>query len=161
MKLNKIFTWLGVFIISALLIGKLNTFFGDEKKVGSPDHQTERPSEEQVIAVTPEELLVAYAEDTVAANKKYKGKSLVITGHIYSTNTDTTDSTYLLVRTGTEFEFINPNYRVIPREKEEKSTSSPIKLKKVTLHCIGNSEILGTPVLSNCHVQSMHNISQQ
>ena len=110
--------------------------------------QSEAPVE--TIEVTADELLKAYKENELAGDKAYKGKNLIVTGILDSIESGMGDSPYLTLKAGDEYEFNTPQAHF-----QKSETDSLIELKKgesVTLHCIGNGEIIGSPMISDCKV---------
>lgn len=61
----------------------------------------------RAIEVTAEELLDAYATNEVAAKKKYENKYICITGIVESIGEDITDTLYITLSSGDEWDFGN------------------------------------------------------
>lgn len=68
---------------------------------GKADQKTEGP----VIEVAADELFKAYQANEVAADEKYKGKVLVVSGIIENIGKDIMDTPYVSLKAGGEYSF--------------------------------------------------------
>lgn len=124
----------------------------------TPDTQVATESAEVVtpepvvetIEVTADELLDAYKENELAGDKKYKGKTLVVTGVLDSIQSGMGDTPFLLLKAGDEFEFNMPQAHFDASE-----TDSLVALKKgesIKIQCVSDGEMIGSPMLKECKV---------
>ncbi|QBP10129.1 OB-fold protein [Cupriavidus metallidurans] len=150
--MKKILKW---FVIAAVVIIVLAEIFGGDKENGTAD--PEAPSvnttpAEPPVQVTANDLLNAYKENEIAANQKYKGKQLILKARISSIEAGMGDEPYLVLTAGSEFEFSRPQAHLA--RGQDAAAAALKKGQQVTLQCIGNSEVAGTPMLKDCRVQS-------
>lgn len=104
----------------------------------------------ETIEVTADELLAAYKENELAGDKKYKGKTLLVTGVLDSIQSGMGDTPYLLLKAGDEFEFSMPQAHFDASE-----TDSLVALKKgesIKIQCVSDGEMIGSPMLKKCKV---------
>lgn len=111
----------------------------------------EEPAEE-AIKVTAQELLEAYDENGVAADKQYKGKELQVTGTVGSIGTDILDDAYITLK-NEEDEYAIISVQCYFEKSEEDSIASLKAGDKVTVTgvCQGNNLNI---VLKKCNVVS-------
>lgn len=123
----------------------------DTTTTTQPETTTEAAAApEEVVEVTAEELWAAYDQNELAGDKAYKGKTLVVTGVLDSIESGLGDTPYLTLRAGDEYNFNTPQAHF-----DKAETDSLISLSKgetVTLRCIGDGEIIGSPMLSDCTI---------
>jgi len=102
-----------------------------------------------VIQVTAKELAQQYEDNEAAGDAKYKNKLLEVTGVITSITKDLFDDTQIHLKGIHSFFDV---YATLESSEEAKA----IELKKqqpITLHCIGDGEVIGVPLLKNCMIQ--------
>lgn len=102
-------TWL---IIGIMLFGGCVAIFGGSDTAESGNtaptnsgtiattEPTTAPTEEPVIEISPSDLYAAYEENEVAADNKYDGKMIRITGIIDDIGKDITDTVYVTIIAG-------------------------------------------------------------
>lgn len=98
--------------------------------------------------VTAKELVAAYKENEVAADSKYKGEEVEITGAISSIASDLMDEPLISLSAGPA-EFLSANLSGI-------SKGTAMKLKKgqtITARCVCTGEVIGMPQLKDCTIQ--------
>ena len=61
------------------------------------------------------------------------------------------DEPYLVLKAGDQFEFNKPQAHLAKEDEAKAATLS--KGQQITLRCIGNSEVGGTPMLKDCVIQ--------
>lgn len=104
----------------------------------------------ETMEVTADELLAAYKENELAGDQEYKGKTLVVTGVLDSIQSGIGDTPYLLLKAGDEFEFSMPQAHF-----DKSETDSLVTLKKgesIKIQCLGDGEMMGSPMLKDCKV---------
>ncbi|VTU36138.1 OB-fold protein [Variovorax sp. PBL-E5] len=90
-------------------------------------------------------LFAAYKANEVAADLKYKGKQLLVTGRLESISKDFADDPYLSIQSGNEFESVRANF-------DKSAIAELATLQRgqiVTLHCTGGGMVVQSPML-NC-----------
>ena len=106
---------------------------------------------EAAIKVTPDELVSAYSENEIAANKQYKDKKLEVTGKLESISAGIGDEPYLVLKTGKQFDMDRPQAHLA---KSDQGKAADLKKgQTITLICVGGGEVMGTPMLSDCVIQ--------
>lgn len=107
----------------------------------------EPKAEEPAIAVTSLELAAAYEENEIAADQKYKGKRLEVTGTITGIDSDLMDKP--VVQLETKNPFMSAGASGLPVEV----AATLKKGQKITLICTGNGEVMTMPQLNECVVK--------
>ncbi len=104
------------------------------------------------IPITAPQLFADYHANEVAADEKYKGKWLAVTGQVDSVGKDILDNIFISLRTQNRF--------MSARAQMEQSDSDQVaRLKrgqKVMLLCSGSGLLLGSPLLDKCRVVEQH-----
>ena len=101
------------------------------------------------ISVTPREIESAYEENTVAADEKYKGKSLGITGTAKEISTNITGEA-IITMVGNDkmsdpvLNFVKVNLRSVAQIKPGQTISAI---------CTGEGDSMKTPLLGNCTLE--------
>jgi hypothetical protein len=97
--------------------------------------------------VTAAEITKAYDGNTVAADQKYKGKTLKIKGTVSDIATDFLGNPYVTMKGGVN-EFMEPQFKFPSGAADQMA-----KLKKgqaVTFVCTGAGDVAKTPMLDDC-----------
>lgn len=150
--------WLIVFIFAVNIFGG-----GDDSPSGSTNSTTRATTqattqtatkatepEETVIEISPEDLQQAYSENEVAADEKYDGKMLKITGTIDSIGKDIVDKVYVTLETGEYWEEIQCYFS----SKAQIEAVANLKSGDVITiigRCDGLS--IGNVIVKNCEIQ--------
>ncbi|HTV54040.1 MAG TPA: hypothetical protein VMI06_03915, partial [Terriglobia bacterium] len=104
--------------------------------------------EPPAMPVSALELFSAYQSNEVAADNKYKGRLLLVSGYVESINKDFIDNPYLMLATPNEFMGIRADLN-----KEEESTAAQLsKGEPINLRCTGGGMTLGSPILNGCSI---------
>ena len=152
--LKKILMWVGIVFVVLVVIG---IFAGgkESSNATSAESNSEQTAqtvqEEAPIQVKASELLNAYKNNEIAANQQFKDKSLLVTAIVESIEADLMDEPYLVLKAGDQFEFNKPQAHLAKEDEAKAATLS--KGQQITLRCIGNSEVGGTPMLKDCVIQ--------
>ncbi|WP_151821030.1 OB-fold protein [Acinetobacter seifertii] len=154
--MKKIIKWV---VIAIILLIVLAAIFGPDKKKDSySSSTTSEASTESApappvppVEVSANDLLKAYKDNEIAANNKFKDKSVLVSGTLKSIGADFSDKPLLTLKAGGEFEFNEPQATLA--ESDEPKAASLSKGQKIKLLCIGNSEVAGTPMLKDCVIQ--------
>lgn len=99
--------------------------------------------------VTSRELAVAYDENTVAADQRFKSKQFKVKGVVTGINTDIMGNPYITMK-GTN-QFLEPQFQF-----DKKASEQLAQLKKgmnVVLICTGKGDIAKTPMSDDCFMQ--------
>ncbi|HCR3456743.1 hypothetical protein ACFYLL_14010 [Proteus mirabilis] len=98
------------------------------------------------IRVTAREMQQTYASNEARGDKTYKGKNIIITGIIKSIDSSIGDIPVVSLNTGEMFSTVRLHlakpYRDMAADLD--------KNQKITLACVGDSVIIGSPGLKDC-----------
>lgn len=98
------------------------------------------------ITVTAQQLYNDYHANEVAADAKYKGRPLLVTGTISSIDKDAFDNIQLMLATSDMFSHV-----MATLDDSQKSKAMTLaKGNKQTVLCEGGTMIIGSPTLSDC-----------
>lgn len=122
---------------------------------GSTDAKTEAKADAKptkaTINVTADVLTKDYEDNEVAANSKYKDKTVVVTGVIDSIAADITDEPLIHLKSKVAYGMNNPMVHLI---KEDQAKAVNLKKgKSITVECTSVNEIAGSPDLSDCKIK--------
>ena len=134
-------------VISLAILASFSTM-----AIGSGEDDAEVEAEvsaEDAIKVKSTELEKAYDENEVAADEKYKGKSLLVSGTVESINKGIGDDMYVTLGEGS-FVIGCDAYFADDHKDDLKSLK---KGQKVTVLCQGDGKLMG-PQLRGCSLQS-------
>jgi DNA-directed RNA polymerase subunit RPC12/RpoP len=100
--------------------------------------------EEATVQVSAFDLARDYDANEVAADNKYKGRRIDITGQVQSINKDFKDEVWLGIAARNQF---------MPIHASGFSPSQVVELKKgdqITITCRGSGMVIGSPMLKDC-----------
>ncbi len=103
----------------------------------------------ETIVVTADELFADYESNEVAADMKYKGKMLDITGKVDSITSGMGDKAQVNLVTSNQFQSATGR-------GDKDFTAKAATLKKgetVRMICKGDGEVIGSPQLKDCVIQ--------
>ena len=114
--LKKILIGVAVVFVGLMVLGMI---IGDDTKTASVESTASnesvkavasetKQSKEEVITVGVEELCTSYEKNEVAADKKFKGKLIKITGKVDDIKKDLLDNLYVTLRRQKDFEICQP-----------------------------------------------------
>lgn len=103
------------------------------------------------VTVTSAALAKAYKDNEVAADQKYKGKLIEISGTVTGVDNGTFDNEIIVKLTDGEYDFSGPMCYMKPSEHDK--VVSYTKGQQVTLIGTGNSATIGSPMLKDCVVK--------
>ncbi|MGP1718447.1 MAG: OB-fold protein [Methylophilus sp.] len=148
--MKKALTW-GLGIIAALIIVWLIV------GASSEETQTQQTAEEKPVPgnnappfeTTAGEIAKAYADDTVAADKKYKNKAFIASGSVVEVKTDESDHAVLVLDGG-----VNPSLEphFILADSEKNKAAELKKGQKVKLQCYGKGEVTKIAHAEDCEL---------
>lgn len=140
--------WLAIVVIG-IIAGSTHSSTKSDSPIApdAPAPAIEHATAEQkesTITVDSSTLSAEYKANEVAADLKYKGKRLTVTGTVASINKDFTDSVWVGLSTDNEF---------MPIHAEGFRPSQVAELKKgdrIQITCTGAGMFVGDPFLKNC-----------
>lgn len=147
---KKIAIGLGILILLLIIIGSL----GDENKNSEVSRDqgltsNGQPQSEEVVKVSAVQLSKAYDENKVAADAKYEGKKLEISGVIDSIGKDITDAPYVVLK-GVEYKLFGVQC-MFPRAKES-NLISLTKGQSLTVQGKLSGELIGNVIVRDCEI---------
>ncbi len=105
----------------------------------------EAPQELPVIDVTAKELSAAYDANEVSADASFKGRKLKVSGTVMGIDKDFTDN--IIVKLGPTS---NMFMSVFAYGMTPSRAGSLSKGQKLTLTCVGDGKMIGSPILREC-----------
>jgi putative nucleic acid binding protein len=145
-KPSGIVKWGGGFIAAVVALGMCGKLMGD-KKPEQPQQQAAAAA--AAIQVTNDTLWREYDANEVAADNKYKGKVLAVSGTVASIDKDFMDN--IVVHLLSPNEFMNTSATMQKSEAGQAAALS--KGQHVKVVCEGNGRVVGSPVLKDCVLQ--------
>lgn len=124
-----------------------------EKETTTTNSSTinEEEKESNVMKVDYEELHKDYMDNPIAADEKYKGKILELTGEVYNIDREIAGNPYITFNIGGEYSF--QDVRITFKKSEEEKVTKLKKGQEVTIKgkCMGT--LLSTTVsLNDCEI---------
>jgi len=100
-----------------------------------------------VISVSAEQLLAEYKANEIAADEKYKGKAIEVTGTIENIGKDILDNMYVALKSGEQYDF--RSVQCFLGENLRKEAASLSKGSRITVRgeCAG---MMGTIQINDC-----------
>lgn len=164
--LKKVIKWVLMFFGAMVVLGIVIASCSSDKTTNSANEPAAAAQEaadqsttesqpaaepEQLETVTADQILNAYKTNEIAANQALKDKKFIVTGVIHAISADFSDKPVIELKAGDEFEFNRPQASLA--EGEENKAASLAKGQSISMACIGNSEVGGTPMLKDCVIQ--------
>lgn len=107
----------------------------------------EAKPEEPPVAVTARDLAKAYEENEIAADQRFKGKPIAVSGTVSGIDSDMMDKP--VIRLAGQNDFMSVNASGLAGDV----AAGLKKGQKVTLVCTGAGEVIGMPQLEECSLQ--------
>lgn len=104
----------------------------------------EQPNNEEIIEVDYNTLHKEYMDNPIAADAKYKGKILSLTGNVDSIDREIAGNTYITFQVGASYDF--QNIRITFKKSEEEKVAQLKKGQTVTIKGKCNGTLLSTTV---------------
>lgn len=145
--MKRVLKWVFGIFAGLIVIGLI---FGGKTNTSSPDSSSSveaKAAEPVAFETTAAEITKAYSDNTLAADKKYKDKSFIVSGTVAEINTDMFDRAYLTLKGGVN-QFMEPQFVLDDAEKEKAATLK--KGQKIKLKCVGKGDIAKTPMSEDC-----------
>lgn len=134
----------GGFYVTAILSDVFDSFST------STTEQTETQQVKTIVSVTAYDLAAAYKSNEVAADEKYKGKTLRITGTIDSIGKDIIDTPYVTLK-GEPGDYSMEDVQCMFAEDDIATLSKLSKGTTITIIGTGG-DYLTNAQLDNCHI---------
>ena len=134
------------FIVLGIIFSEKDTDNSSTNTAEVVATETELP-----VEITAQELFREYQANEVAANLKYKGRELKITGVIDSIQAGLYDEPIIVLIAGGEFDIASVQADL--KDSEHDKAVDLRRRQQITLICVGASEVLGDPMLENCLIQ--------
>jgi hypothetical protein len=138
-----------VIVFGLMVLGVLGTMHPSSTQNATSDSDGATPvaqTEPRALPVQAERLFLDYQRNEVAADQKYRGRRLLVTGMVTSVNKDFTEKVYLML--GTSNMFMGVHAILEPSEVPRAGELS--KGEEVTVLCTGGMMIVGSPMLDDC-----------
>lgn len=146
--MKKIFKWIVIVLVVLFIIG-LIVGTDETASTGEADTANVAEVQEPTIDTTAENIFNAYEKNEVAADQEYKGKNIRVTGTIDSINSGIGDGANVLLQTSNQFSSVTTS-------GDDNFTNAAAALSKgqqITMTCVGEGEVIGTPMLGDCVIQ--------
>ena len=99
---------------------------------------------ETVLSVSSDRLQADYAANEVNADNLYRGKVLRVTGAVRAIKKGITDRPYVVLWTANEFSGVHANFQ------DESGLAGISVNKRITVRCVGDNVMAGSPMLKAC-----------
>ena len=90
-----------------------------------------------------------YQANEVAADEKYKGKELSVSGVVESIDKDYSDDVHIHIRTPNEFMGVDATLK----DSETQKAAALLKGERIVVLCRGKGAVMGSPMLADCLIQ--------
>lgn len=149
--------WWFIAIVAFFILGTIGNMLGDSEEPAQPvgtlqgnnvEPQGEQKNEEETIKVTAEQLYSEYKENEVAADQKYKGKMLEVSGTINNIGKDIVDNMYITLDTGELIASVQCYFK----KSEEETVAGLKKGQEVTVVGKGDGFLLNAQV-KDCKIK--------
>lgn len=159
--MKKVLKWVGIAFVSLIVIGLIiDAIKSPEQKaaeVAAREQQQAKQDEDKrenarqematMPAITANDIVSAYGENTVAADQQFKDKKFKISGIVSDINTDLMGDPYITLSGGGN-QFMEPHFGF---DKSEAAQLANLKKgAMVTLVCIGKGDVAKTPMSDSC-----------
>ena len=124
----------------------------EESKLGQRSTASPGNAEEPApppVTVTPEQLKLDYDENEVAADQKYKGRTLLVDSVLSAIDKDFANHIVLRLRVGRQLDAIS----AFLDQRDAGQAATLKKGKNISLTCRGGTRILGKPTLRDCRIR--------
>lgn len=143
-------TFIIIVIVCFILYQCVSSYSDYQDRVQSHSEPVNEPQPENIDLETKASTMInTYEDNEVRADAIYKGKVLKVTGIVHSISSDLTDNAVVhLAPKGDEYAFTS-----VYASGDNKFHNQAINLRKgtmITIICIGDGEVLGSPLLKNC-----------
>ncbi|HVU53023.1 MAG TPA: hypothetical protein VHL80_20210 [Polyangia bacterium] len=105
------------------------------------------PRQAGSVTLTAAELWALYNVDAAAADARFKGKPVAVTGTVADVRSDYRGDVMLRLSTGDALETV----RAAIVNHDDSGRSIPVRGQVVSLRCTGRGKLIGSPVLDDCN----------
>ena len=123
----------------------------DSKQTSVSNENSNKKQMEPELNISASELINAYKENEVKADKMYKGKIVEVNGIVDGINSGIDDKAIVILSDGDEFSFNNIQC-CIDDENQDKACELE-KGQNVTIIGEASGEIAGTPFIKDCKIK--------
>lgn len=116
---------------------------------GAAVESVEAPDVAGATSVTAGDLWAAYARNAGDADRRFRDRSLLVSGSVRSVDRDFDGRAMVRLSTGDPYESVNAKLAT----RNEATLASLSKGKPVTLLCVGRGRLIGAPQLTGCFVR--------
>ena len=144
----------GLVIIGALgsiTGGNSNNKISDSKQTSVSNENSNKKQMEPELNISATELINAYKENEIKADKMYKGKIVEVNGIVDAIDSGIDDKAIVRLSDGDEFSFDNVQC-CIDDENQDKACELK-KGENVTIIGKADGEIAGTPFIKDCKIK--------
>ena len=138
----------GILVLVLIVLAVVGMIAGG-KGDNSSTPATETAATVQPVAVTAQQLFAAYDANEAAAQQTYGDKPLLVTGTVAGVDLGVTNEPHVLLRTSNEF----MNAQASLTDASQQQATGLSKGQSITLLCAKVSEVIGTPMLSECAIK--------
>lgn len=143
-------TFILIVIVCFVLYQCISSYSDYQDRVQSYSEPANEPESENIDLETKASTMInTYKDNEVRADAIYKGKKLKVAGIVHSISSDVTDKAVVhLAPKGDEYAFTS-----VHASGDNNFHNQAINLSKgtmITIICIGDGEVMGSPLLKNC-----------
>ena len=124
---------------------------GDDKQTSVSNENSNKKQMEPELNISATELINAYKENEIKADKMYKGKIVEVNGIVDAIDSGIDDKAIVRLSNGDEFSFDNVQC-CIDDENQDKACELE-KGQNVTIIGEASGEIAGTPFIKDCKIK--------
>ena len=152
---HKVLTVIGGLVIIAALGsitgGNSNNKISDSKQTSVSNEVENKKQMEPELNISATELINAYKENEVKADKMYKGKIVEVNGIVDGIDSDIDDKAVVRLSDGDEFSFYTVSC-YIDNDNQDKACELK-KGQNVTIVGVADGEIIGEPSIKDCKIK--------
>lgn len=137
--------WAAIGLGGLIVLGAIVGGGGGSETSSTATNGTQAAPVEE-LAVTSQELAKAYEDNEAAAQQKYGGKPLAVTGTVTGVKLDLMDKPVV------QLNGVNPFLPVQGSLADKAAAANLNKDQEVTLHCEGVTEVMSMPQLKACRL---------
>ena len=123
----------------------------DSKQTSVSNENSNKKQMEPELSISATELINAYKENEIKADKMYKGKIVEVNGIVDGINSGIDDKAIVILSDGDEFSFDNVQC-CIDNDNQDKACELE-KGQNVTIIGEASGEIAGTPFIKDCKIK--------
>ena len=123
----------------------------DDKQTSVSTENSNKKQMEPELSISATELINAYKENEIKADKMYKGKIVEVNGIVDGINSGIDDKAIVILSNGDEFSFDNVQC-CIDNDNQDKACELE-KGQNVTIVGRADGEIAGTPFIKDCKIK--------